>query len=261
MKNDRLVSIERLVTGHGVDLLMLAENTLGIAHVLQALNSQGRPQFHFNRGNCEKIAIYSKFDDRHLKPIHEGPRISVRYLKLSTSKDLILAVAHLQSKFSYSDDSQIIEATAIASDIVRIEERIGHRRTVLIGDLNMNPFESGVVAAGGFHATMDRRIALKGRRKVAGRFYPFFYNPMWNLLGDASPGPPGSCYWQQSENVAFFWNMFDQVLLRPELLPIFQNSDLKILDSDGTISLLKTDGTPDKTVGSDHLPILLRLNF
>jgi hypothetical protein len=124
----------------------------------------------------------------------------------------------------------------------------------------MHPFEHGMVAAAGLHAVMDRRIASRGQRRVNGKNYSFFYNPMWSLLGDASPGQPGTYYRQDSEQVAYFWKMFDQVLLRPSLLPMFDNTSLSILDSDGEISFLKSNGTPDGTLVSDHLPVLFRLN-
>jgi hypothetical protein len=58
----------------------------------------------------------------------------------------------------------------------------------------MNPFETGLVAASGLNATMARKIAEKKERTVNARSFPFFYNPMWSLLGDASDGSPGSYY-------------------------------------------------------------------
>ena len=44
----------------------------------------------------------------------------------------------------------------------------------------------------------------------------FFYNPMWGHFGDALDGPPGSYYDARSEAVAYFWNVFDQVLIRTQ---------------------------------------------
>jgi len=54
--------------------------------------------------------------------------------------------------------------------------------------------------------------------------------------------------------------MFDQVLLRPELLPYFRNNNLKILVGDGATLFLK-DEIPDRKAISDHLPILFGLNI
>ena len=68
--------------------------------------------------------------------------------------------------------------------IKRAEEKAGHRHTIVIGDLNMSPFEPGMVAANGFHAVSDKNIAAKGSRVVQGTEFDFFYNPMWSCLGD-----------------------------------------------------------------------------
>jgi hypothetical protein len=125
----------------------------------------------------------------------------------------------------------------------------------------MNPFESGMVSAAGLHAVMDRRIAREGSRVVQGREYPFFYNPMWGLLGDGSRGPAGTFFHRHAEQEAYFWNMFDQVLVRPALLDRFDFKDLAILDDTGAEPLVKDSGVPDRDVGSDHLPVLFRLNL
>jgi hypothetical protein len=125
----------------------------------------------------------------------------------------------------------------------------------------MNPFEPGVVNANALHGVMTRRIAERNVRVVQGKQYQFFYNPMWGLLGDATPGPPGTYYKARSEHMCHFWNMFDQVLIRPDLLHLFSNEDLEILESNGHTSLLSVQGVPDADVASDHLPVFFRLNL
>jgi hypothetical protein len=237
---------------------MLAENIPGVADVLCELNTSETANFHFNTGECERIDIFSKFTQAQMTPLHESDHITIRHLKPPTTDDLLLVAVHLSSKLHQSSESQAFEIPEIARDMVRMEDKIGHNRTVLVGDLNMNPFEMGLVTASGFNATMARKIAEKLKRTVNTRSFPFFYNPMWSLLGDASDGPPGSYYYSQSEHVAYFWHMFDQVLLRPDVLPMFQNDTLKIIDRVGELSLLNKNGIPDKSI-SDHLPILFQL--
>jgi len=43
-----------------------------------------------------------------------------------------------------------------------------------------------------------------------------FYNPTWNLLGDAN-GPPGTYYWRNGREEAG-WYVLDHVLLRPKIV-------------------------------------------
>lgn len=254
----RLDILSSLVREFNIDVLMFAENTLGIADVLCELNISKTADFHCNTETCERIDIFSKFAQAQIEPQFHSNHLTIRHLKPSTTCDLLLVVAHLPSRCHQSSESLAFEITEISRDIIRMEDKIGHKRTVLVGDLNMNPFETGLITANGFNATMVRKIAKKQKRTVNTRSFPFFYNPMWSLLGDASNGPPGSYYYPQSELVTYFWHMFDQVLLRPDVLPMFQNDTLKIIDRVGELSLLNKNGIPDKKI-SDHLPILFQL--
>ncbi|WP_211204018.1 hypothetical protein [Chloroherpeton thalassium] len=108
---------------------------------------------------------------------------------------------------------------------------------------------------------MTRKLVEKEKRIVQGKTYPYFYNPMWGHFGESLPTPSGTHYHARSEQVVFFWNMYDQVLIRPALFPYFDSKDLLILTSDGKNSLLTSTGTPDIQNGSDHLPILFKLNI
>ena len=125
----------------------------------------------------------------------------------------------------------------------------------------MSPFEDGIINANGLHGVMSKNIAQEKIRMINKRKYPFFYNPMWNLLGDDNSESPGTYYYRRAEHNILFWYMFDQVLIRPDLLDNFNSQDLKILTSDGNISFLTINGIPDKKVVSDHLPIFFKLNL
>jgi len=142
--------------------------------------------------------------------------------------------------------------------VLEAEKKAGHFRTVVIGDLNMNPFEDGMVGSEGLHAVMVRAIANRRDRIVAGERRPFFYNPMWSYFGDDSEGPPGTYYRSFAKPINYHWNMFDQVLLRPDLLEAYDRGDVRILTRAGDTSLLTAAGTPLKSI-SDHLPILARV--
>ena len=75
--------------------------------------------------------------------------------------------------------------------VTEAEEQVGHTRTVIVGDFNMNPFEPGMAGILGFQAVMDRRIAQRITRTVDRKEYSFFYNPMWSRLGDLSKDHQG----------------------------------------------------------------------
>jgi hypothetical protein len=146
----------------------------------------------------------------------------------------------------------------LAQIIQEVEGKRWADRTVLVGDFNMNPFDAGVVSAHALHAVMTKDVARRGSREVRGEEYPFFYNPMWGCFGDRTAGPPGSFYLGASKPVNYFWNVYDQVLLRPGLMDSLR--ELAVLDSDGVESLLTASGLPQTSSGSDHLPLFFQLD-
>lgn len=253
--------IANLIFQHSVDVLMLAECSIPPDILLKTLNQPGEAEYYYAPSLCEKVQIFTHFTDEFIRPVFEADRLTIRHLTLPGQTDILLAVIHLISKRNYSDESQIFEAFKLSGSIRDSEREIGHMRTVLVGDLNMNPFEDGMISAGGLHALMSQNVVARETRIVQGEAYPFFYNPMWSLLGDASSGPPGTYYYQSADHKALFWNMFDQVLVRPVLLDRFSNEGVEIVQSSRNDSLLSPSGLPNQELYSDHLPIVFKLNL
>ncbi|MCX6045087.1 MAG: hypothetical protein NT075_08235 [Chloroflexi bacterium] len=253
--------ISRLAHQHQIDVIILAECRISPATLLKALNPLGSADYFYAPiFGCEKLEFYTRFSSGYLLPIEESARMSIRHLNLPGIIDTLVAAIHFNDKRNWSDDSQMMAIGNFARTINDVEDRIGHKRTILVGDFNMNPFETGMVSTMGLHATMDRRIAQRVERTVQKETYTYFYNPMWSLLGDASPGAPGTYYYNNSEPRTYFWNMFDQVLIRPELLDRFNNTSLKIIDQTGDVKFLNEKGQPNSAI-SDHLPILFKLEL
>jgi hypothetical protein len=162
------------------------------------------------------------------------------------------------ANFANKED-QYLRVRSVASQIAKAENDAGHKNTIIIGDLNMNPFEDAMVAADGFHAMMDTNIAMKETRTVRGQKFDFFYNPMWSRLGDNSPGPSGTYYYNAGGSaINYYWNTFDQVLIRPELIEFFDHNRLKILTEIGGQSLMKKQAIDSDF--SDHLPLIVTLD-
>jgi hypothetical protein len=139
-RTNRLDIVSRLVRDFNIDVLMLAENALGVADVLCELNTSGVADFHYNTGLCERIDIFSKFTQARIKPQFESKHITVRHLKPPAACDLLLVVVHLSSKLHQSNESQTFEMTEIARDIIRMEDKIGHKRTILVGGSEYESF-------------------------------------------------------------------------------------------------------------------------
>jgi len=249
---------------YDVDVLILAECNVPEADMLRGLNGGVGNRFHGpheQHSECKRIVIYPRFLPRFLKTEMESNHWTMRRLSLPARTDILLVAAHLSSKREKSEASQNLALPFFGYPIREQEKKAGNRRTIVVGDLNMNPFEHAVVGATGLHAVMTREVALRGSRTVNAIDHPFFYNPMWGHFGDRNDGPPGTCFYWRSEEVAYFWNAYDQVLIRPELLERFPTDSLQILEGDKRFPLLDERGRPDRNAGSDHLPIFFRLNL
>ena len=119
-----------------------------------------------------------------------------------------------------------------------------------------------MLEADAFNCVRVNSVAVRkgGSRTVRGEEYRFFYNPMWNFLGDETGGAPGTYFYDKSHTVTHFWHMFDQVLIRPEIRHNLRYDTLQIVDHDGQDSLITEAGRPD-AAKSDHLPIAFTLEL
>ncbi|NUQ74892.1 MAG: endonuclease/exonuclease/phosphatase family protein [Polyangiaceae bacterium] len=254
--------VGKLVAEHRVDVLVLAESHAEPARILSAIEDADGARFEVDP-LCQDIAIFTRFSASALQPEHDEPGLSIRRIP-TVPEDILLVAMHLLSKDNASDADQASLTPIYAAEIGRIERKLGMRRTLLVGDLNMNPFDHGVVQATGFHAISSRQVATqrgnreKGGRTVDTRWYPYFYNPMWRFFGDAQGTPPGTFFRDKGGPIAYFWHLYDQVLIRPDLVPRFVDRDLMILSQCGDIALVNAKGEPS---ASDHLPVLFRLNL
>jgi hypothetical protein len=252
-----------LVREYSVDVLILAECEIDDVTLLETLNENQSPKYGIALSYIpdQRIKIFTTLPRDSFRPLRDEGNAAFRLLRPPIGEEIILVAVHLSSKMHQTDAEQAFNATRLGRSIREVELEIGHARTLVVGDLNMNPFEHGLVAAETFHAVMTKEIALRNSRTVSGEEKMFFYNPMWGLFGDNTPGVSGTYYYGSGNQVNYFWNIFDQILLRPQLLQYFDEKSLRILSDVGGKSLLNRRGLPNTSFASDHLPILFQLSI
>lgn len=256
LSQDLLALCQKLNT----QILILAESDIREKELLAFFEKGNYKMYASQFSTCPKIAIYTRFQDTK-NPIIEHNRWTIRNMQVADTSFLLVAL-HMISKnhLTNVEDDQYEMCRKLVEDIKFAEKKVAHHKTIVIGDFNMNPFEKGMLRVKGLHTTMDRRIALK-QRTVNGELFPYFYNPMWNFLGDDSRGKVcGTHYYRNSGYQSLDWNMFDQVLLRSDLLPNFVIDSLEIITENNGQSFLH-NGRPNKKNFSDHLPISITLHF
>ncbi len=254
-------TIRTLVRIHEVDVLILSEFGGAPASLLEHLNFGTNPDFRFVPGFCERIRFFTRFSSDFLKSSFESKWISIRRLNLPARVEILVVAVHLPSKLYTSEESQAFQCVEIARIIREQEDKAGHQRTLVVGDLNMNPFEKGLVSANGLNAVMSRQVASRRSRTVMSSEYPYFFNPMWAHFGDRSDGPPGTYYFDRRELVNYYWNILDQVIVRPDLMGQCNGEHIKVLTKVGEESLVLDDGRPNNRDFSDHLPLLFGIEL
>ena len=249
---DQLVA--QIADERSIDVIVLAE-CANSASVLEELDRSTPWQYIYHSNPVSRVQVFSRFLPENIESLGDYGGLTFRRLAPPVGAEILLIGAHLPSKRYMSDQEQMILSIELNRTVRDYEIQVGHRRTVIVGDLNMDPFEPGLIAARGFHTTASRRIAQRAVRQVRGENYHFFYNPMWGHFGDKNATPPGTYFYDNSAEVNFFWHMFDQVLVRPDLLSGFSFDGLEIVTSIRTTSLLLPNGRPNRRLISDHLPI------
>lgn len=252
--------IQLLLEDHAPDLVILAECEIP-ANVLRAmLITQQKMRYRLLENDpSPRLVFLSRLPRRAIRLISDDGGITIRRILPPVGEELLLVAVHLSSKLRLEGEEQSLLATRMPQMIDEAEKKVKHFRTIVIGDFNMDPFESGLTSSETLHAVMDRQVAARQLRTVQGRERRFFYNPMWNFMGDGPTGPPGTYFYSNSAPITHFWHTFDQVLIRPDLLPNFRDENVSVLVAAGGLSLLDAKGRPDTAAASDHLPLLFKI--
>lgn len=261
-KKHLVKEITELALERDIDVIVLAEVDFETTNLLLALNQDKVEYFPENPiSQCQKIRILSKFNYDFIAPISEDTRLTIRELTLPYAEKMLIVAVHLVDKMSQSEKSQHLEAAKIVQIIRNAEIENNTERTLIVGDFNMNPFEDGMIQANSFNAVMSSKMAEKQSITIQEKQYGYFYNPMWSLFGDVKNVVPGSYHYRRNELVNHPWNIFDQVLIRPSLLPNFDKSSLHFVDNVAGKTLLTKSGTPNSKNYSDHLPLVFTINL
>jgi Endonuclease/Exonuclease/phosphatase family len=261
----------------GIDVFMFAEAPRDTEPLLAALNASTPELFARVESNSSRVRFFTRqrgplrgaiWKDRFFDEILD--RVTAIELQPRGALSILIVGAHLDSPATgISLEGRADWARDLALDIKTIEGDARHSRTILVGDLNMNPFDEGLVSASALHGVMSRDLTVVVTKHQARHRFPVFYNPMWSCFGDRPSAQlfekdvarsPGTYYFDNTNDRAnHFWQMYDQVLLRPELMN--KLTKIEILRSDGSEPLVTKNGRPRKAVASDHLPVYFELDL
>lgn len=190
-----------------------------------------------------------------------------------------LAAVHFHSKVGNSERQQMYKSREIVNLIEEFELKSETNDTIIVGDLNHNPYDENMNDCY-FLQVVDSRdqltnymdVELNGQKLEKG----YWYNPMWNLLGDydynnkAKIRPTGTYYRNRTDELRI-WNLLDGFIVRPSMMWLIDFSKTNIittfnLDAGNKICLVNefvsslSESRINETI-SDHLPVQITLNF
>jgi hypothetical protein len=255
--------LTRLARWRSPELFVFTECAIPDAALGAALNAAGTGTYVCPPPRTQRIRVWTRLPEDCVVSRYNGAvryRITIREVSFASGLPFLLVGAHLLDRRRVTTEAgRADRASQIAEEISRIEDRREHTRTILIGDLNMNPYEAGVVGTRSLHGVMTRALTATMARLKERAPRRCFYNPMWAHFGDGTAGPAGTYYWENAdEPTNHFWQMYDQVLVRPAMMD--RVTRVEILDSDGEETLLTDSGRPRGGSLSDHLPIFCEVD-
>ncbi|HTN76361.1 MAG TPA: hypothetical protein VL096_13980 [Pirellulaceae bacterium] len=256
-------SLEPLVTEladeHNLDLILLIEPPATWGHIISKASGTPWNRFASHRRFC--VLAHAGVELELLSPLAPTSRVNFWRVPRSSGLDLLLVLVHGKDRRNYDDGTRSLDFSQIKSEVRHFERRYGHHRTCVVGDFNANPFEVAMASVLGLHALGVRSFSGESERVIGGGTHDFFYNPMWRRFGHGSDSASATYYHKGYNALELGWHMLDQVVLRSDLLPYFDELTLRILSSTRTVKMVDEFGHPDSRAASDHLPILFTLNI
>lgn len=250
-------SISKLSTHFDVDLLLLCECKIQNSQLLLKVNERRTLNlFHFIAENKRGIKVFSTYDNAKFDvvPTTIPELLILRIIKVN----VLVFIVHLPSKVHPTKDAYFT-SSQITKEINRVEHLYSTSKSMVIGDFNVNPFEKAMVHYSCFNAVMSVDIANHKFRKISNEEYAYFYNPMWSFFGDLSNFTPGTyLYKTHSSDNNYRWNMLDQMIMKPDLIPSFRPDSMQIINNYGVNELKLSKSSENH---SDHYPIFCNFKF
>ncbi|MDN3365489.1 hypothetical protein QU577_27490 [Priestia megaterium] len=244
-----------VVSEYKIDLLVLAEYKGDKNELLSMLSETEHARYHVPQIGCTRIHIFSVNTPAQITPIQDTSHYTILRIPHSNLGLLTFAFVHFPSKLHTEEIDYLEESRILKNNIEEAEKSVESKLTVVAGDFNMNPFDKGMMMSTGLHSFPTKDEVKRGERTINGRSYTMFYNPMWNFFGDKDT-PFGTYHYKSSHHKTLYWNVFDQVLVRPSLSENISSSDIKILTQINQKSLINKNGKPNV---SDHLPLFFAI--
>ena len=252
-KNDNAALALECMRNHGVHVAAFAEH-LGTKFSDELLCSTGYRVVSL--GGCDKVMVLV---DCSVEVVNcfEASRFTV-FVMMFSGSFFVVAATHLIDRMSAPDsESRLEDIREIMGVVHGYERSLSVDKTIVIGDLNANPYDKELLLPNAFNAMLFKGILRsKSERAWHGKSYPFMYNPTVHWLSESTE-TYGSLYYLPGDGTGPIWNCYDQALVSPSLMDNVKSyCYLKKIGNRNLIAKLR----PRRDI-SDHLPLLVELDM
>jgi exonuclease III len=226
-------------------------------------------------GINRRVRIFLKkntFDRFAINTAFNNKLVFVHLRKIGGTEDFNLAGIHFYSKLN-TERQQLWKNKPFTERIDLLERtQTNNNRTILIGDFNYNPYDSTLSDPNVFNAIDNKNlIRTFSANPIGNRNHNYWYNPMWNLLGDYDFNrdlhkDSSGTYFLYNEAEIPYWNLIDGALLRPSIMDRIDFKKTEVLTNTSQRNFLKpliirTDESLVVEDFSDHLPLKVTLKI
>lgn len=249
--------IEELIIENNIDIAVFCEYRLNLENICNALSVEYE-EFKVAQlpSDCRVRMIYK--EEYYLNLMRDSKYYFISSFENPLQKFLLSGVHFPSNLHASNRDAEMVVGQYIR-DLKEAQVDIGHNKSIVVGDFNANPFDEVMLLTNFFNAIPYADIVEnKKERRVYGKDYQMFYNPMWNLLGDRNV--INSTYFYDSGGaIDFYRNIYDQVIISADMIAYYDKSALRIITETETQNLVDEDIKPNKREFSDHLPIVFSI--